>query len=473
MEPTNADDTAAAPKRYRLLPSLRAGQLADSCYLYDEAARTAPIVYVPTQKVPRRAHDVVRKLRQANPANEPWTLEAIRAVFDDPQDVSAIDVLLRRGYLEEHSPASAKARLEAELAATTPEGSPASLQETYAPMIREFQATESKHFFDRPRLFGVPADIEDRAAEVSFVGVPCSTVGESMGTLGTPGYLRAMSQRCGLWFDIYKDGVFTELGMDDTLPAVLCKEVMLKDHGDLGSEARTVADMFSEIRGFVRETILPNGIRPIFVGGDHAITFPIVDAFLADHPDLCLLHFDAHSDLFYCDQIVFHHAAPVSNLVVYSGLSQVYSFGLRNEFKSSMEGFSRLVGDERVRDRLHLYSIAALKRLLQDPARLEGLFDRIGGETPCYLSIDLDVLSADGIAGQLSTPCGAGLEWWELFEALTRVFLRLNVVACDVVEFNLARRTRSDDPERLPFLLMLLIDGLARARGREGKGTSP
>jgi len=227
-----------------------------------------------------------------------------------------------------------------------------------------------------------------------------------------------------------------------------------------------VADLFSETRAFVRETILPNGIRPIFVGGDHAITFPIVDAFVADHPDLCLLHFDAHSDLFYCDRIVFDHAAPVSNLLIHSNLSRVYSFGLRNEFKSSMEGFTRLVGDQRVSDRLHLYSIAALKRLLQDPVSLEGLFDRIGDETPCYLSIDLDVLSADGIANQLSTPCGAGMEWWELFDS------RLNVLACDVVEFNLARRTRPDEPERLPFLLMLLIDGLARARGREGDRAS-
>ncbi len=64
-------------------------------------------------------------------------------------------------------------------------------------------------------------------------------------------------------------------------------------------------------------------------GGDHAITFPIVNAFLQHYPSLVLLHLDAHNDVFYTEKIEFSHASPILGLLIQSNLSSVYSFGLR------------------------------------------------------------------------------------------------------------------------------------------------
>src|SRR3989442_5006693 len=43
---------------------------------------------------------------------------------------------------------------------------------------------------------------------------------------------------------------------------------------------------------------LEAGGRPIALGGDHSVTYPIVRAVRWFHPQLSILHFDAHPDLY-------------------------------------------------------------------------------------------------------------------------------------------------------------------------------
>jgi agmatinase len=192
------------------------------------------------------------------------------------------------------------------------------------------------------------------------------------------------------------------------------------------------------------------------------VTFPVVDGLLRHHPDLCLVHLDAHSDLYFCNRPVYNHGAAVSSLLEYSDLARVRSFGARTFFDRRVENLGRLEGAH-LAERVRLYSLAALKRMLAEPGAFEEALAEIG-EAPCYLTIDLDVLSPGALAGQVSTPAGAGLEWWELFETLLVLLHGLRVVGCDVVEFNPTRRNAPSDDANLAVLLLLLIDGLARHR---------
>ena len=69
------------------------------------------------------------------------------------------------------------------------------------------------------------------------------------------------------------------------------------------------------------------------------------------------------------------------------------------------------------------------------------------------------------MAGQLSTPLGPGLEWFELLEGVDQVMRSCNVVGSDVVELNPERRSKETFEENeLIALVMVLIDGLARKR---------
>jgi len=101
---------------------------------------------------------------------------------------------------------------------------------------------------------------------------------------------------------------WTETGID------LGADRALADAGDvpLGSSA---ADARTKIEEAVR-TLLESGGRPIVLGGDHSVTYPIVRAVRWFHPKLSILHFDAHPDLypeFEGDR--YSHACPFARIL--------------------------------------------------------------------------------------------------------------------------------------------------------------
>jgi arginase family enzyme len=89
---------------------------------------------------------------------------------------------------------------------------------------------------------------------------------------------------------------------------------------------------------------------------------------------------------------------------------------------------------------------------------LESLSDR-----PYYLTVDLDVLSENAIGRQLATPCGAGMEWHELLYFLELAFRKLNIIGCDLVEYDSSHGAEgARNQSSINSLLLLIIDGLAR-----------
>jgi arginase family enzyme len=71
-------------------------------------------------------------------------------------------------------------------------------------------------------------------------------------------------------------------------------EINLNDCGDL-----PLTEMLED-DALIREAIdasLLGGAIPISLGGDHSITYPIIQAIAAHHGPVDILHFDAHPDL--------------------------------------------------------------------------------------------------------------------------------------------------------------------------------
>src|SRR5207302_8602050 len=83
---------------------------------------------------------------------------------------------------------------------------------------------------------------------------------------------------------------WTETGVD------LGANGALGDAGDvpLGTSG---AEVRAKIEEAVR-TLLESGGRPIVLGGDHSISYPVIRAVRWSHPRLSVLHFDAHPDLY-------------------------------------------------------------------------------------------------------------------------------------------------------------------------------
>lgn len=438
--------------RFRLLPALAAGRLGSAHYLYDGLARGAPVLHVPTQKVTERVHRVVSCLKKEMAPGEAWELERLEGLFSSEAERRVLHLLREKGYLEEAGQGEGGEEAGQGLA-----------DEAVAAARASFAATEAKHFFSVPRLFGLPAQVEEDA-QVAFAGVPFASLPISAGTAQAPAFLRRWSQGWLNWFEVHERGAYSEVGLEGGLPRRLGQGVVLRDFGDVGAGARTVGDLFAAAQGAV-EQLVARRLPAVFLGGDHAVTVPLVAAYARHYPDLAVVQLDAHNDLFFLDGPAFNHAATAFNLLLLADVHRLVSLGLRTEVDGRMEALRRLTASPEYASRVSLYSLGATKRLLGDGAALEPVLAAVGGR-PCYLTLDLDVLSAAAMAGQLSTPAGEGLEWWELYHLVEALLARLPVVACDVVEFNPEHGAPNDQvPRKILTLMVLLTDALARRRG--------
>ena len=82
--------------------------------------------------------------------------------------------------------------------------------------------------------------------------------------------------------------------------------------------------------------------RPIALGGDHAITFPILRAFAKRHPRLSILHFDAHPDLY--DEFEgnrFSHACPFARIMEEGLAGRLVQVGIRTANAHQREQVAR------------------------------------------------------------------------------------------------------------------------------------
>jgi arginase family enzyme len=309
-------------------------------------------------------------------------------------------------------------------------------------------------------FFNLPTDVKPDACHVGLLGFPHASLNVSVGTELAPDLLRLQTRSIS-WFEIYKHGVYTEMITDDCRPEILCKGAVVRDAGNLTCWGIALNDMLASVEAVLARDFFAHQVYPLVVGGDHAITYPIVMAYLKTVPDLGLLHLDAHNDLFYTRQVAYNHGAFLSNLLQRSSIRQVASFGLRTTADSRVGTMKSIYDKPNASERVRLFSLSAVKQMVVNPERLAGTLRGLAGR-PYYLTIDLDVLSADAIGGRVSTPLGVGLEWHELFYLLAAIFDNLDVIGCDVVEYN-ALGGPGGNTHQLNALLLLLIDRLVRS----------
>ena len=459
-------------EKYRLIPTVDSRKLGESYYLFDRSAGSDNVIFVPTQKVTKAMSEVVQTIKKRWPKGEGVTVDEIKSLFDSAADIKRVGILFSSGYIELMPDEMSTMHGDDDSA---DKAEPVDPQAIRAEMVGHFQSNVVKHYLKRPVFFNLPADIPDHEVHVGLAGVPVSSINMSSGTIFGPDRMRQNSQAAGFWFDYYKNGVYTEIGCEGTAPRVIGKDIVLKDYGNLGEISRTVGDLFTEIREYLQQTIFPNSIRPIFIGGDHSVTFPIADAFVQQYPEMVLIQLDAHNDLFYTQRVEFNHAGPMHGLLVQSGLRQLHSFGLRTNLDERTTGLKQLEqlfgSDEMFADRVKLHSISSFQRLLNNPEKLEKyLREEVGADVPCYMTIDLDVLSAGAVGGQLSTPAGAGIEMYQLLEFVKTAGDMLNIVGADIVEYCVNGKMDDESVKRdTTTLLVHLTDAVYRSGKRHNQ----
>ncbi len=199
----------------------------------------------------------------------------------------------------------------------------------------------------------------------------------------------------------------------------LVDDTAVFDSGDIelpfGDQVRALA-MIEE-----RATaILDAGKRPFLLGGEHLVTLGAVRAVAKKHPDLHIVHFDAHADV-RTDYLgnPLSHSCVLRRCPDLHADGRIFQFGIRSGTR-----------DERqfMRDG-HVTTECFSDQTLND------VLKKLGPDVPVYLTIDMDVLDPSEFPGTGTQEAG-GFCYHQLVGDMVRICKHLNIVGLDNVELN-------------------------------------
>ena len=193
----------------------------------------------------------------------------------------------------------------------------------------------------------------------------------------------------------------------------------LADHPrfvDLGDRQIATGDAaVSKIEAMIA-AVLAKDARPLVLGGDHSVTYPILRAVAARYGPVAILHFDAHPDLY--DEFEgnrLSHACPFARIMEEGLARRLVQVGIRT-----------LNAPQKAQAERFRVEILPMHRF--EPRSFRPRF-----EGPLYLSFDLDVLDP-AFAPGVSHHEPGGLTVREALGIIQR--LETPLIGADIVEYN-------------------------------------
>ena len=258
-------------------------------------------------------------------------------------------------------------------------------------------------------------DLDNIDADIAIMGAPTDEGSPFMpgSRLGSRS-IREHSLRFGNdgYFDHDSDKVFLKYELENN---------RIVDVGDADVIPADVEGTFKNITNLTR-MVLNSGAIPVVLGGDHAITFPVVRAY---NTPLHVIHFDAHIDYSpfihgykYTNSHAFRHIHHMDHV---KSLTQVGIRSVRNK-KSQIEDSEN--DGNRVIGMKEFYEMGP-----------NGMSTLVPKEAPVYVSIDIDVLDLPLVPGCVSAEPN-GMTYAELRDSLSVLAQHANIIGFDLVEVN-------------------------------------
>ncbi|KAF7139215.1 hypothetical protein RHSIM_Rhsim07G0029000 [Rhododendron simsii] len=242
----------------------------------------------------------------------------------------------------------------------------------------------------------------------------------------------------------------TEEGKELNDPRILTDvgDVPIQEIRDCGVDDDRLMNTVSESVKLVMEQ---DPLRPLVLGGDHSISFPVVRAVSEKlGGPLDILHLDAHPDIYHSfEGNKYSHASSFARIMEGGYARRLLQVGIRSITSEGREQGKKF-GVEQYemrtfsRDRQILENLVSLSLSLSLSERL-GNLNRCGnipklgeGVKGVYISVDVDCLDPAFAPGVSHIEPG-GLSFRDVLNILHN--LQADVVAADVVEFNPQRDT--------------------------------
>lgn len=169
---------------------------------------------------------------------------------------------------------------------------------------------------------------------------------------------------------------------------------------------------------YLFKSILQKNHFPVFLGGDHSITFHIVKSLSREVGEIGIIHFDAHHDVYYCENSLNHlnHANVFYHLAEDPLIKSIHQIGVRTPppfYKNN--------------------KIQCIDSRASSLQQLSKVIRSLPKALPYYLSFDVDVVDPQ-YAPDVVAPIPDGMKFGECQKVIDIIFKDLNIIGMDVVE---------------------------------------
>lgn len=189
------------------------------------------------------------------------------------------------------------------------------------------------------------------------------------------------------------------------------------DCGDIAFKSTDAAVGFALIQQTIAAQLMDNN-KIISLGGDHSVSYPLIDAFTKAHTGLHVLHLDAHADLYEnFEDNPYSHASPFARILEQGRLASLTQVGIRT-FNTHQRQQAKRYGVQVVE--MNNFNYSFIEKL----------------QSPLYISVDLDVLDP-AFAPGVSHHEPGGISTRELLTIIQSI--QATIVGADIVEYNPVR----------------------------------
>lgn len=242
-----------------------------------------------------------------------------------------------------------------------------------------------------------------KSSMVTLLGVPFDDYSSYLkGTAEAPPKIREALHS-------YSSNTYSEKGLD------IGNSEQFLDAGDIQFEDDS--EKYWQIEAAISQ-LLNKDAHVLSLGGDHSITFPIVKAFNTVYPNINILHFDAHPDLYEkFEGNPYSHACPFARIMENNLAGKLVQVGIRTSNQHQREQAEKF-GVETIG--LHVSAEEITSKL----------------EGPLYISLDMDVLDP-AFAPGISHHEPGGLSTRQVLDIIH--VIDVPIVGADIVEYNPVR----------------------------------
>lgn len=201
-------------------------------------------------------------------------------------------------------------------------------------------------------------------------------------------------------------------------PYDVMSEFAIVDYGDLAFDYANIPAFPAALKAHIKG-ILDAGVASLVLGGDHYVTFPVLQAYAEKYGPLSLLQFDAHTDTWVDDDMDRVDHGTMFYKAVKMGIvdpARSVQVGIRTTNEDTMG--VNIIDAREVHDAGPVATARKIKTIL--------------GDHPTYLTFDIDGLDPAYAPGT-GTPVWGGLTTAQA-AVIMRDIAGINIVGGDIVE---------------------------------------